>query len=253
MRAGRAPSSNLLFQGLAFRNTASALRAPVLRRFFTPPQRPLPKSKPASTVSRTSTIFSAGFRNSFLSRYFRVRFNSTKPSQTPNPTPNLGSAEPASSLSQRLKKLSREYGWTALGVYLALSALDFPFCFLAVRMLGTDRIGHYEHVVIESFWKVVQIPFPNLGPKKNVDKSMTGEAQASMPEDQLGWSGDVNEAAKANKGADASLWTQLALAYAIHKSFIFIRVPLTAAVLPKVVKQLRKWGFDVGKRKPKST
>src|SRR5271156_6171836 len=51
------------------------------------------------------------------------------------------------SLSQRLRKLSREYGWTALGVYLALSALDFPFCFLAVRTLGTDRIGHWEHAV----------------------------------------------------------------------------------------------------------
>ncbi len=45
------------------------------------------------------------------------------------------------SLSARLKKLSREYGWTAVGVYLSLSVLDFPFCFLLVRTLGTDRIG----------------------------------------------------------------------------------------------------------------
>jgi hypothetical protein len=48
------------------------------------------------------------------------------------------------------------------------------------------------------------------------------------------------------------VWTQLALAYAIHKSFIFIRVPITAAVTPKVVKTLRGWGWDIGKRKPKS-
>lgn len=47
------------------------------------------------------------------------------------------------------------------------------------------------------------------------------------------------------------IWTQLALAYAIHKSFIFIRVPLTAAVLPKVVKVLRGWGWEIGKRRPK--
>lgn len=44
------------------------------------------------------------------------------------------------------------------------------------------------------------------------------------------------------------IWTQLALAYAIHKSFIFIRVPLTAALTPKVVKVLRGWGWDIGKR-----
>ncbi len=45
------------------------------------------------------------------------------------------------------------------------------------------------------------------------------------------------------------LATQLALAYAIHKSFIFVRVPLTAAILPKVVRVLRSWGYDIGKRR----
>jgi hypothetical protein len=40
-----------------------------------------------------------------------------------------------------MKKLSREYGWSAVGVYFALSALDFPFCYLLVKTLGTDRIG----------------------------------------------------------------------------------------------------------------
>jgi hypothetical protein len=38
----------------------------------------------------------------------------------------------------------------------------------------------------------------------------------------------------------------LALAYAVHKSLIFLRVPLTAAILPKVVKVLRGWGWQVG-------
>lgn len=47
-------------------------------------------------------------------------------------------------LSERLKKLSREYGWTAVGVYLALSVLDFPFCFLLVRVVGTEKIGEFS-------------------------------------------------------------------------------------------------------------
>jgi hypothetical protein len=47
------------------------------------------------------------------------------------------------SISQRLKKLSREYGWSAVGVYFALSVLDFPFCFLFVRLVGTERIGTF--------------------------------------------------------------------------------------------------------------
>lgn len=39
---------------------------------------------------------------------------------------------------------------------MLLTALDFPFCFAAVRYLGTDRIGHYEHVIIE--WVKSGIP-----------------------------------------------------------------------------------------------
>lgn len=46
----------------------------------------------------------------------------------------------------------------------------------------------------------------------------------------------------------SGLWTELALAYAVHKSFIFIRVPLTAAVTPKIVKVLRGWGWNIGKK-----
>jgi hypothetical protein len=38
----------------------------------------------------------------------------------------------------------------------------------------------------------------------------------------------------------------------VHKSLIFFRVPLTAAVLPKVVKTLRGLGYNIGKKKPKS-
>ena len=83
--------------------------------------------------------------------------------------------------------------------------------------------------------------------------------------EMAGWG--VEEAEKQNK-AEASMYppqhnnqslrflviglaTQLALAYAIHKSFIFIRVPLTVAITPKVVKVLRGWGWDIGKRTTK--
>lgn len=56
-----------------------------------------------------------------------------------------------------MRKLSREYGWAALGVYLGLSALDFPFCFVAVRLLGVERIGHIEHVILDSIKSVLPI------------------------------------------------------------------------------------------------
>lgn len=68
----------------------------------------------------------------------------------------------ARSFSERLKALGKQYGWVALGVYLGLSALDFPFCFLAVRLLGTERIGRWEHKILDSFWGAAGSVFPGM-------------------------------------------------------------------------------------------
>jgi hypothetical protein len=191
-------------------------------------------------------------------RHAFVRFNGTRP--RPDPTQHLHSPEPSLSLSQRLKKLSKEYGWTALGVYLGLSVLDFPFCFLAVRLLGTERIGRWEHAVIDTFWSVVYAAFPKY---RKQHEGAVLESGESLEVDTLP---DTNEAetsaedaSKINGASEArpslltytGLWTQLVLAYAVHKSFIFIRVPLTAAVLPKVVKTLRGWGWNIGRKAAK--
>ncbi|RMD42396.1 hypothetical protein DV735_g2719, partial [Chaetothyriales sp. CBS 134920] len=154
------------------------------------------------------------------------------------------------SLSQRLKKLSREYGWAAVGVYFALSALDFPFCFLAVRTLGTDRIGHWEHVIVTTVKEWISWPIHAAEGDESSGSDHSHDASADEEQVDHGY----KEAEAANRGKNASIWTQLALAYAIHKSFIFIRVPLTAAVTPKVVKTLRGWGWNIGslsKRGPK--
>ena len=221
------------------------------------------------------SLFARNSRRSSVRHTIGKRFDSSKPPF--NPTPNLNSPEPSLSVTQRFRKLSREYGYSALGVYLLISALDFPFCFLAVRWLGTDRIGRWEHAVLEWFWRVVPYqwqtaegaPKPELATvgtkleEYGVVSSTNGEV--GVP----GYDHGVAEAEKRNRSEDASkeafgnsgegtsdivigLWTQLALAYAIHKSFIFVRVPITAAITPKVVKTLRKWGWDIGKRKPKA-
>ncbi|PGG98321.1 hypothetical protein GX51_06883 [Blastomyces parvus] len=175
------------------------------------------------------------------------RFNSSNSSSS-----SSSSSSPKLSFSQRMKKLSREYGWAALGVYLTLSALDFPFCFIAVRLLGVERIGHYEHVVVEGFKSIFGSVLPSLG-KQEVAGGPADAGVSGGAADGESYDHGVLEAEARNTGSEASLWTQLALAYAIHKSFIFIRVPLTAAVTPKVVKVLRRWGWDIGKKKPKST
>lgn len=108
-----------------------------------------------------------------------------------------------------MRKLSREYGWSALGVYLLLTAIDFPFCFLAVRWLGTERIGHLEHVVVSWFWKVVPYPFPS---QQEVEAEGAGKVMegygTSIREDQgvepAGYDHGVREAEQLNRSENAS-------------------------------------------------
>jgi len=104
------------------------------------------------------------------------------------PLPPPPTAKP--SLSARLKSLSKEYGYSALGVYLALSAIDFPFCFLAVRTMGSERIGEYEEVVMNKVrgWynsTAPQVGLPVWGVKvhaecESEDERLEREGKASM-------------------------------------------------------------------------
>jgi hypothetical protein len=118
------------------------LRAPqtITQRTFT--QRTTTRKPP------TSFTFSSHPRPSPATLLQRLRasirsFHSSRARLNANPTnPAAAEAEPTT-LSGRMKKLSREYGWSALGVYLGLTALDFPFCYLLVRYLGTDKIGMF--------------------------------------------------------------------------------------------------------------
>jgi len=146
-----------------------------------------------------------------------------------------------------MKKLSREYGWSAVGIYLTLSALDFPFCYILVRNLGTERIGEWEHAVTSYIKQIVPETVKEqchewMGWIRKMKNRITGKEETG---EHSGWS--VEEAKDRHK-KDASLATQLALAYAIHKSFIFIRVPIAVAITPKVVRILRGWGWEIGKR-----
>jgi hypothetical protein len=100
-----------------------------------------------------------------------------------------------------LKKLSREYGWSAVGVYFALSVLDFPFCFLLVRTVGTDRIAAAEHFVVSHVKQVIpegvkQWWHDYRNALKQAEKENLGEG-VSQDVEMAGWG--VKEAEEANK------------------------------------------------------
>ena len=170
------------------------------------PTRPLTRCFQTSRTTHRPSSRISQFVNK-ASKSYR-RFQSTQ--APPQPTENL-------SLSQRLKKLSREYGWSALGVYLLLTLLDFPFCFLAVRSLGVERIGHWEHAILSQLKGWVKWPLSAEyqdavdgaidGVKKRIpieelrggEKRLLEEEETYVVEDH-----GVKEAEKANAGGNAS-------------------------------------------------
>lgn len=184
---------------------------PLPPRLFAPLRRNFSSAHPSIRQFPFHHLLARNVNRRPVRHILNKRFNSTKPSF--NPTPNLGSPEPSLSLSQRLRKLSREYGWSALGVYLLLSALDFPFCFLAVRWVGTERIGHWESVIVEGFWKLLEIPFGPFSGKPAVEvQSMGAKVEEygviDSNKDEVGVPGydhGVKEAEQRNKGEDASM------------------------------------------------
>ncbi|OAQ61971.1 peptide alpha-N-acetyltransferase [Pochonia chlamydosporia 170] len=242
-----------MFRALGLRSPASPAWTGAWRRmFFSETTNPILRTIRTQQLARlhmlrnTTTRQSASRPSLSLPRIQRrgFRFSPWRRNTTQNGT------QEKLTLSQRLKRLSKEYGWSAVGVYLTLSVLDFPFCFLLVRVVGTDTIGKIEHYVVSTvkqfipesvrqkwheYWRSI----------KSKEVETLGNDNISDGVEMAGWG--VEEAQERNK-EEASLGTQLALAYAIHKSFIFLRVPLTAAVTPKVVKVLRSWGWNIGKR-----
>jgi hypothetical protein len=126
--------------------TSSLLR----RSITTSRPRSFPKSSPGTGFVFSSSSRASSSHPQTLLQRLRSSIRSFHNSQRGRSVNTEGAkkaaapeAEPTS-LGGRLKKLSREYGWSAVGVYFLLSALDFPFCYLLVRFLGTDRIGELD-------------------------------------------------------------------------------------------------------------
>lgn len=136
-----------------------------------------------------------------------------------------------------LKSLIKEYGWSALGVYLGLSCVDLPLCFVAVHSLGEETIKVYlnrvKHLV-------------NLGKDETELIEEIREKQKKDEELKVK-EGQNDDISMWTKIKESNLLTEFLIAYGIHKSLIFIRLPITAAITPSVVKFLGRFGFSANK------
>lgn len=129
-----------------------------------------------------------------------------------------GYSDKSKSVVEKLKHLIKQYGIIGIYIYFGICVIDFGLVWIAVKYLGTTTIGFYEKKIIskiEDFtgWRL-----------KNNEDSMQGNG-------------------KSKENDKASIWTEIAIVYGIHKLLIFVRVPLTAIFTPWLTRLLtqRKW------------
>ena len=169
---------------------------------------------------------------------FFKRFQSTLKSGKSTPPPQ-GPSKPKS-----LKHLMKEYGYAGLGVYLGLSFIDLPICYVMVHSMGKEQIEYYENKVKQAFG--FGVSDEELQKKHEINRIEEMNEQSD------------SESTNENGSFFTMLlsqfsWTEFAIAYGIHKSLIFIRLPITAAITPGIVKILRNWGFKIGSDKLSTT
>ncbi|CEP64152.1 Nat2p LALA0_S10e03620g [Lachancea lanzarotensis] len=135
-----------------------------------------------------------------------------------------------------LKKLMQTYGYSALAVYLGLSAVDFPICFFAVHSLGEETIKVYIN-------KAKQI----VGYGRD-EQELIQEVRAQISEKERKQQlGEKEHTTLWTRMKESTLLTEALIAYGIHKSLIVFRLPITAAITPATVKILQKWGFNLNR------
>lgn len=234
LRTGYGAAETLLRGGAIFRGVSrDTTVARTWAQHISTKSAATPRFQYASLSARIRQASRAGQPKQFTTSSRRP-FQSSRSRRSDKSSENEGAKEKAKAkekepeptgFSAKMKKLSKEYGWTAVGVYLALSVLDFPFCFLLVRTVGTEKIGkfvldyrqseqkltfryssaHIEHVVVSWFQTVIPQNVQDFWHKyrtayKDNKRERTGE------EPEVGWG--VEAAEERSKQAGASKYLQ---------------------------------------------
>jgi len=118
----------------------------------------------------------------------------------------------------------KAYGWYAVGVYVAISTVDFAVAFVGINLLGAEYVS--SAVASAKAWLLSLV--------------------YSRPPEPGREEMEVTRGAGAGAGGQEGLYAMLVLAYIVHKTFLPIRMGLTAVCTPRLVNWLRARGWVGG-------
>jgi hypothetical protein len=115
------------------------------------------------------------------------------------------------------------YGWYAVGMYVAVSVVDFAAALAGIHLLGADYVSSVA--TSAKAWLLGLVYSRPAEPGRDEMEEMTRSAVA---------------------GGQEGLYALLVLAYIVHKMLLPLRIGLTAILTPRFVNWLRVRGWTGG-------
>ncbi|CAG8529491.1 13386_t:CDS:1, partial [Cetraspora pellucida] len=143
-------------------------------------------------------------------------------------------------MTARLKLLTRQYGASAISVYFIISTIDLGLTFILIQSGGSERVKMIENWFTETFGAWIVLKKKKFQRKE--DDSKTTVIKENSREEY------IHDQPKDNGTRHSPSWAStFVIAYGIHKILFPLRLGLTAAITPPLVRKLRKMGWNIGR------
>ncbi|SMN20958.1 similar to Saccharomyces cerevisiae YGR147C NAT2 Protein with an apparent role in acetylation of N-terminal methionine residues [Maudiozyma saulgeensis] len=129
-----------------------------------------------------------------------------------------------------IKKLMKKYGYSALVVYIGVTFISLPLCFFTVHSMGAEKISIYMNRGKQLF-----------GYGESSDEAVIEKLKQKKLE--LEKQRESGTHTKWSEFKQSTLLAEFLIAYGLHKSLVFVRIPVTAAVTPTMARLFQRWGF----------
>ncbi|GMM56478.1 Nat2 protein [Maudiozyma humilis] len=129
-----------------------------------------------------------------------------------------------------IKKLMKTYGYSALVVYIGVTFISLPLCFFTVHSMGAEKISVYLNRGKQLF-----------GYGEETDEAVIEKIK--LKEKELEEQRKLGEHTKWQEFKQSTLLAEFLIAYGLHKSLVFVRIPVTAAVTPTMARVFKRWGW----------
>lgn len=136
-----------------------------------------------------------------------------------------------------IKQLIAKYGYTSLATYLVIGGVDFALSYMLIHQVGEEKI----YVKINELKKKFNFKSKNadeIREEFELKRKLQKEKQLDEHNEQIDSSLLGKFKYYGNLLLDNTMFKEVIIAYGLHKSLIFIRLPVTAMITPPIYKYL---------------